>query len=198
MEPFTMISGAISLASKFAPYLIRKLKGNRAADTAGEIFELAKAATGAKTPDKAIEMIESNPEIALKFKEAIMNYESMVIQEDTKRLDIVNQTMRIEYETTGKFKTCWRPFWGWVSGTVFGIQMLSFSYIGVRAIIKDPKTAGEVITAIAALAAALSTTWLLALSVLGIAVHKRSQDKQSASGNQQASILGTILSMLKR
>ena len=196
MDPITLIGGAISLASKFAPYLIRKLKGDRAADTAGEIFELAKAATGAETPDKAMKMIESDPEAALKFKEMMINYETMVIQEDTKRLDIVNQTMRTEYETKGKWKTGWRPYWGWVSGTMFGFQMFTFSLIGLIAIVKDVDKSIEVINAIAALAAALSTTWLLALSVLGLAVHKRSKDKQIAAGIQPISILKTVLSKI--
>ena len=195
MDPITLIGGAISLASKFAPYLIRKLKGDKAADTAGEILEIAKVATGAETPDKAMKMIESNPEAALKFKEMMINYEAMVIQEDTKRLDIVNQTMRTEYETTG-WKTGWRPYWGYLSGTMFGVQMLAFSYIGIYAIMKTPKEAVEVINAIATLAAALSTTWLLALSVLGLAVHKRSKDKQIAAGIQPISILKTILSKI--
>ncbi len=193
MDPITLIGGAVSLASKFAPYLIKKLRGDKAADTAEEVFSIAKAVTGFEEPDKAIKMIESDPETALKFKEAIMNYESMVIQEDTRRLEIANQTMRTEYETTG-WKTGWRPYWGYLSGTMFGVQMLAFSYIGIYAIMKTPKEAIEVINAIATLAAALSTTWLLALSVLGLAVHKRSKDKQTAAGIQPVSILKTILS----
>ena len=196
MDPITLIGGAISLASKFAPYLIRKLKGDKAADTAGEILEIAKVATGAETPDKAMKMIESNPEAALKFKEMMINYEAMVIQEDTKRLDIVNQTMRTEYETKGKWKTGWRPFWGWLSGTMFGVQMLSFTYIGIYAIRKTPTEAVGVINAIATLAGALATTWIFALSVLGIAVHKRSQDKQVAAGMQPMGILKMILSKI--
>ena len=141
-------------------------------------------------------MIESNPEAALRFKEMIINYETMVIQEDTKRLDIVNQTMRTEYETTGKFKTCWRPYWGWVSGTVFGVQMLSFIYIGLRAVVKSPKEAIGIINALAALAGALAPIWFFALSILGVAVYKRSQDKQIAAGMQPMGILKTVLSKI--
>lgn len=66
--PLPLIGIAMSLAAEFAPGLIRKLAGDGAADVAEQVVGLAQAATGANTPEDALEGLRANPESVLAFK----------------------------------------------------------------------------------------------------------------------------------
>lgn len=67
MEPLTL---ALSLA-KFVPDIVGYFKGDKAKDAASTIVNIAENATGLKQ-DKALEAIESNPEMAFRFKELVL------------------------------------------------------------------------------------------------------------------------------
>jgi len=49
-------------------------------------------------------------------------------------------------------------------------------------VIEKPEEAAVIIERLAGLASSLMTTWALALAVLGVAVWKRSEDKQTQAG----------------
>jgi hypothetical protein len=65
MAPFVAL--ALQLAPLFPP-LLRHLAGDKAADVATEVVNIAQAVTGVAEPDKAIEALKANPEALIAFK----------------------------------------------------------------------------------------------------------------------------------
>lgn len=68
--------------------------------------------------EEAMQLIQS-PELYLKFKLEMANLEMESIRENTKRLEIVNETMRAESKSESKAQRGWRPF----NGFMFGITL---------------------------------------------------------------------------
>lgn len=188
-----MLSAIIALATAAAPALGRLLAGDRGEEIATRVVGVAQAVTGTSDVDAAARALADNPELALKFQQQAVDLALAEMEQETRLLADVNATMRAEYETTDKFRGRWRPWWGWVSGTAFGVQIFGLLGIGGYAVVFEPLRAGEVIQALAGLVSALTITWTVALSVLGVAVWKRSADKQGA-----AAALGSIMGKLGR
>tara|TARA_R110002153_G_scaffold274298_2_gene448200 strand:+ start:21531 stop:22064 length:534 start_codon:yes stop_codon:yes gene_type:complete len=65
MEP---ISLAISLASRFAPGLVRRLVGPGAGDVADQIFSMGRSITGATSPEEVAAALDANVEHAATFR----------------------------------------------------------------------------------------------------------------------------------
>lgn len=64
---------AVSLVAEFIPDLLRLFKNDKAAEVAEKVGELAKKVTGKEEISEASEMIRADPEMAVKFKELILN-----------------------------------------------------------------------------------------------------------------------------
>jgi len=86
----------------------------------------------------------------------------------------------------------WRPVFGYAVALTWTVQMLGLVAGVVWAIAVEPARAGEMIGALAALVGALTAQWAVALTVLGVQVHKRSQDKQVAAGQRPAGLVDAI------
>lgn len=128
---------ATSLISEFAPTLIGKITGSdKAEEVAENVVGIAKSVTGQDDPEKAVNILKTNPEIALKFQKELHTYELTKIQEETKRLQIVNSTMQAE-ATSGKgIQAFWRPF----NGILFGITLFCDYFISqIVLAISDPQ-----------------------------------------------------------
>ena len=73
MDP---ISIALGLA-QFAPAIAKWVTGSdKAADAATAVIDIAKQVTGSTEPDQALRSIQADPELAIRFKEAVMASES--------------------------------------------------------------------------------------------------------------------------
>ncbi|MCC6598425.1 MAG: ribokinase [Alphaproteobacteria bacterium] len=82
----------------------------------------------------------------------------------------VNESLRAEIASEDKFVRRMRPTFGYLMALTWAAQMLGIAYI----IIFDTGRAGEVMAAMGS----LSAIWAVGLSVLGIYVYKRSEDKR--------------------
>lgn len=214
-----LIPVAISLAAKFLPSIIGMFKGDKAEQRAEEVVNIAKVITGQDTPEEIIKILENDAALASQFKDKLIDFQTTIYQEDTKRLESVNQTMRAELANGEKvdnfyqfflafWKGGWRPYWGFMSGTAFGVQIFGFMAVIGYSLYKVFNHTGEakltlndvvlIINALATLAGALMATWALALAVLGVAVWKRSDDKKVASGNESPGIFESITGMFKK
>jgi hypothetical protein len=70
MDPVTI---ALTLASQFAPGIIKYFSNNdTAATVAGQVIEIAKTVTGKGTPEEASEALKIDPALAIQFKTAVM------------------------------------------------------------------------------------------------------------------------------
>ncbi len=82
----------------------------------------------------------------------------------------VNQTIRAEIASEDTYVRRMRPTFGYLMAFTWAAQMLGIAYV----IIFDTQRAASVLTAMAS----LSAIWGIGLSVLGIYVYKRSEDKK--------------------
>lgn len=188
MDPVTIIAGL----TQIVPWLAGVIAGDKAEEKAEKVLNMAKAVTGIEYGDLAVKDINHNPESKAKFLEAITVWRLEMAREDTARLVEVNQTMRDEGKSEYAFRRNWRPFWGYVTGTAFGLQIFGLMFCGAWAVIKHPEQSGLIIGQLATLASALMSTWAIAMAVLGVSVLKRSEDKQVAAGMKPTGIINGL------
>ena len=85
-------------------------------------------------------------------------------------LEAVNQSLRAEIASEDIYVRRMRPTFGYLMAVSWAAQMLGLAYV----IVFDTGKAGAVIASMAS----LSASWAVGLSVLGIYVYKRSEDKK--------------------
>jgi len=89
----------------------------------------------------------------------------------------VNETLRKELASEDKYVRRMRPTFGYLMAVTWAAQMLAIAYV----IVFDTARAGLVMSAMAS----LSAIWAVGLSVLGIYVYKRSEDKKRQGQNEE-------------
>lgn len=82
----------------------------------------------------------------------------------------VNQSIRAEIQSEDIYVRRMRSTFGYLMAITWGAQMLGVAYV----IVFDTERAGLIISSMAS----LSAIWAVGLSVLGIYVYKRSEDKK--------------------
>ncbi len=169
----------------FAPTLARFLGGDKAGDVADQAVAVAKRITGSDNENAALTALQNNPELQVKFQEAIAPVLVAQNEAEAKQIAEINATMRAELSSNSKYKSGWRPTFGWAVVITWSIQMLAISIV----IIINPVEAVKLINAMAA----LGFMWSMALAVLGININKRSQDKQVAVGQSPLGVVGAIV-----
>lgn len=172
--------------SKFAPAIGGALGG----PAGGAVGTVLASVFGAENNAQAVsEAIQADPQAAAKLKAAEMDHAAemrrMVLEAETSRLGEINKTMRAELATDGKYKTWWRPTFGYLAAGTWTIQGLAIVY----AIIAQPAEAPRIIEAIAG----LGMMWSVALGVLGVQINARSKDKQTATGQAPQGLLSKFL-----
>ena len=141
-----------------------------AAKAAKAISHTARAVTGKGSDEDALAALQADPAKLIEYQTAMNAHAAAMYRSETERLKSVNETMRAEAASSDGYVRRMRPTMGYAlilawSATVFAI---------VYAIIATPAEAPAVITAVSQ----LGMIWSVALSVLGLYVYKRSEDKQ--------------------
>ncbi|PCJ88589.1 MAG: hypothetical protein COA54_02405 [Thiotrichaceae bacterium] len=181
------ITVAIALA-KFVPDVLRWFGGDDEADMAQKVVDVASVITGESDQQVALDRIENDPELQLKLTQAMQPVIIAQYQEESKQLETINATMRVEVQSDDKFKSYWRPTFGYIMAFSWGAMMFAIIY----AIIKTPKEASLIINSFSA----LGMMWSVGLGVLGIQISARSKDKQAVNGNAPA--LGIVSALAHR
>lgn len=122
--------------------------------------------TGAISPEQ---MAEANRHV-----EALSSLESEEYREAFKQ---INESLRAEIASQDKYVRRMRPTFGYLMALTWAAQMLGLAYV----IIFDTSRAASILTSMAS----LSAIWAVGLSVLGIYVYKRSEDKKLISPPQE-------------
>jgi len=107
------------------------------------------------------------------IKEANRHVEKMtdiLIQERGVSLSEINKSLRSEVSSDDKYVRRMRPTFGYLMAITWAVQMFAIAYI----IIFETSKAHIILQAMES----LGTIWAVALSVLGIYVYKRSDDKR--------------------
>lgn len=134
-----------------------KSAGKALADLQGAL------AGGAISPDQ---MAEANRH-AEKLAE-------MELQQHTTTMSEVNESLRAEVASSDVYVRRMRPTFGYLMAITWAAQMLGLAYV----VVFETDKAAAVLEGMAA----LSTIWAVGLSVLGIYVYKRSEEKKMAGG----------------
>lgn len=132
---------------------------------------VAKAASDTlKQVDQAILTGNITPE---EMKEANRHVEKLAeIESDEVKTTIeqVNESLRAEASSQDIYVRRMRPTFGYIMAFTWAAQMLAIAFV----ILDEPEQAGHVMRAMSD----LDTIWTVGLSVLGIYVYKRSQEKK--------------------
>ncbi len=88
-------------------------------------------------------------------------------------LEALHQTARTEIASSDPYVRRMRPTFGYMMALTWAAQMLGLAYV----IVFDTEKAGVVLAAMSS----LSAIWAMGLSVLGIYVYKRSEEKRAAA-----------------
>ena len=154
------------IASVGLPFLIRilsdglKQSDNKIATEAASALDKV----GDAIDSGAFDVTESDA--VLSHIEKMASLQSAEIQ---KGIEQVNETARIEVASNDAYVRRMRPTFGYLMALTWTAQMLALAYV----IVFEPARASEVLQA----TGSLSAIWGIGLSVLGIYVYKRSEEK---------------------
>lgn len=193
MEIMTAIAAARAL-SEFVPGLARLLGGERAGDVAQKVIDVAKEITGQADPVAAAESVRANAELQAKLAQALAPVLVAEYEAETRQLETVNETMRSELASDDKYAKRWRPSFGYAATATWFVQGVLVFGLLTYTVLKMPEKIGVVSDAIVAILEALASHWLYALTVLGVAVWKRSDDKRIAAN--QPGLLDALTSRI--
>ena len=92
------------------------------------------------------------------------------LREHELTLSEINQSLRAEVASRDQYVRRMRPTFGYLMALTWAAQMFGIAYV----IVFDTARSGEVLGAMGS----LSAIWAVGLSVLGVYVYKRSEDKK--------------------
>jgi hypothetical protein len=191
-----LIAAALKLAPMI-PGLTGLLFGDRAAAAADKVVGVAKALTGQDDPDDAIKAVKADPVLMIQMQKAVMDFQLAVYAQDTERLKAVNETMRAELASGDTYTRRWRPSFGYAAALTWTLQGFVFCGLLVYVALWHHEQLSDVINAVTAMIRALADHWMYAMTVLGVAVWKRSEDKRSASGVSEGGIVGALADRIR-
>jgi hypothetical protein len=181
--PFPLIPLALGLA-EFAPSIIKWIAGEKAGDVAEKVVGIATGVTGGA--EDPIAALRADPALQAQFLTQWTQLELSLYQEETRRLEIVNATIRAEASAGDAYVRRWRPTWGYVTAGAWALQAVAlFIAVGgatLAAMRGEAGAAAELLGGLARMLDGMTLVWSVALTVLGVAVHSRSRDKAVAAG----------------
>ncbi len=182
------IVNVIYALSQFVPGLLRWAGKDDAAEVADKAVQAAAVITGKDTLEGQIDALQANPDLVIQYQKAMNEVVIAQLEAETRQLEAINATMRAEYSSDDTYTKRWRPTMGYLVSIAWFMQMMAVTIV----IVMKP---GEAVAVINALA---STTaiWSVALTILGVAIVKRSEDKQAAAGMAQPGIFGSLAKAL--
>lgn len=167
-------------------------------EKAGKVAEILVPAvqglTGQTDPEQAVAALKADPTLLLQAQKLASDALLAVEKEETERLRIVNETMRVESTSSDEYVRRWRPYWGYWSARAWVAQTLAvcIAVIGatIAGIMGHATEAREILAGIASLVDAMTIPWVTSLAVLGVSVVQRTKDKNGASPLDLLGMLG--------
>lgn len=125
--------------------------------------------TDEPTAQQAVAALQADPAKLADYQRAVNEQAVAAMIEETKRLQIVNETIRSEIASGDPFVRRMRPTFGYAMAVSWFVQMMAASYT----IVVSPARAADVLNGIAA----TTMLWGIGLAVLGVYVNGRTQEK---------------------
>jgi hypothetical protein len=156
--------------------LMRKVTGQPAED---EDYE-AMAATIMGSPELQLEIEKlaiERERIELEKLEAENDLERSKWEAETARMETVNATMRAEAGADDKWQRRWRPYWGFVSATAWGLIALSYSILVACIAFSVKGVEAAALTTVGSSLADMTVFLGVAAAILGVSAWKRGDEK---------------------
>lgn len=113
---------------------------------------------------------EISPEELAEVNRHIEKMEELEVAERKTTIEQINESLRTEVASTDPYVRRMRPTFGYIIAATWAAQMFAIAYV----IVFETTQAALVIEAVQS----LGTIWAVGLSVLGIYVYKRSEEKK--------------------
>jgi len=205
--PPKWLSKLLDSLKQVAPTLVGGIAGTAATSIAAPlgpvvgsvVGNLMRKVVGADPEDTDFEamaeQIMGSPELRLKLEELAIERERVELERekarydmersrlesDTARIQHVNATMQAEAGADDKWTRRWRPYWGFVAGTCWGLLALSFAFM----VVLKATGAGDVqssdITSLGTAFEDMTVFFGIAGAILGVTAWGRSQEKRERS-----------------
>lgn len=172
MVPTILAKVGLPLLIEMISGALRRVDNNAAQSASKALDEVGAAMAGGLISDTQME--EAN-----RHAEAIAALKS---QEYAAVFSEVNQSLRAEVASNDPYVRRMRPTFGYLMAFTWAAQMLALAYIMVF----QTEKAASVLEGMAA----LSTIWAVGLSVLGIYVYKRSEEKKAGVPDMMGGLFG--------
>lgn len=131
------------------------------------------AARALKDVDAAIKAGQVSDDQITEANRHVESIAKMQAEADAKKIAEINKSIRAEIESQDKYVRRMRPTFGYLMAVTWAAQMLGLAWV----IVFETEKSGVVLNAMGN----LSAIWAVGLSVLGIYVYKRSEDKRLKS-----------------
>lgn len=134
----------------------------------------------AKTASESLSKVEqaiANGTITIEQTQEANRHIERLSEIDGEALKAINESLRAEIASSDPYVRRMRPTFGYLMALTWTLQMSAVAYVMVF----ETARASVVVNAVES----LSSIWAVALSVLGLYVYKRSEDKKSVSGIAQ-------------
>ena len=128
------------------------------------------AAEALKSVDKAIQTGQVSDDQITEANRHVESIAKMQAEADASKIAEINKSLRSEIESQDKYVRRMRPTFGYLMAVTWAAQMLGLAWV----IVFETEKSGLVLNAMGN----LSAIWAVGLSVLGIYVYKRSEDKK--------------------
>ncbi|GLT18048.1 hypothetical protein GCM10007938_18260 [Vibrio zhanjiangensis] len=162
----------------------------------GAVGAMVASTLGVENTPEAIEQeLRNNPDALLKLKqletderiklqELALNHSK--IESEERKLAITTQaaTQQAELASNDAYVRRWRPTFGYAMCLAWLLLFFGLAF----SLVFHPQQAADIVNSIVA----LSPLFSVALAVLGISIHKRSQDKQVVQGIKPTGLLGSL------
>lgn len=180
------------LLGRAAPLLGTVIAGPAGAGIAAAVASVL----GVEATPEAIENeLRTNPEALVMLKrlesqERVrlreLAFKHAELESDERKLALSSQaaTQQAEIASNDAYVRRWRPTFGYAMCLAWVLLFFGLAF----ALVFHPTQAAAVVNSVVA----LTPLFAVALAVLGISIHKRSQDKQVASGLSPKGLLGGI------
>lgn len=179
-----ILMGLAQLAPAIIP-LFDSDDDSTANKAARAVSDVARAVTGADSDQGALAALKNDPAMLLEYQKGVTERATALYQAETERLKAVNKTIRAEVASSDPYVRRMRPTMGYALILSWSATMFAIVYVMVT----DPANAPAVVTSVAQ----LSMMWSVALSVLGLYVYKRSEDKKPDAGG-----MGVLSAVVKK
>jgi hypothetical protein len=175
---------------QLVPGLLRWAGSDKAAEVADTAMAVAKQVASTDDDTAALQALQTNPELLVQYHQAINAVLVAQLDADCKQLESVNATMRAEAASADPYVRRARPTFMYAMALTWTLQMLGITLV----IVIQPAYAAALLQA----AAEMTTLWGIALTVVGVAVKARSDDKARALGQDVPTALQSITQIIKR